>query len=187
MKNILIFLAVFVLCQKMHLSGASSSNEIEALESRIKALDQEIRDLRLSVNSLSGLHDKLTVELSSFEQKFETQLKEASLPLLKWPERLFTMRAKSYSDLERLNMALRVIKKRLVQKPLQLMADRELRLAEVKSLKVQLEENLFQLEQKQELMSLELDDLMAIERLKAKVPQASGKTKNRIGDIEGGS
>lgn len=183
-------IVIFLFLGFGELAFAAQQAELELqakdVESRVFGLREEIDDLELSVRSLDELHDQLTQEMLSYEKKFRQSLQEVSMPLLQWPRKSFTTRMRSWIELQRTNLVVDAVQKRLTHKPLALMAQREVRLKRLEGLRDELREELESLHSKEDLLGLQLKEIQELkEETREFPPQASGKTKKLIGDIEG--
>jgi len=167
-------MSFFIVLGLVGVNGATS--QVTRVRKQIKSLRKEIKDLRLSAQSLDEVHAKLLKELDEFESKFKARMGVIVVPLLSWPERLFTLRADSWTELERAALVMKEVKKNLVREPLKLMSSREIRIEEVKALKKNLEENISELESKKELFGLRLEDLKTFEKKKT---QAAAQSTNK--------
>lgn len=157
----------------------------KTLKAQIRALELEIADLQSSVHSLDELHDKLSAELLDFEAQFKSQMLQSIVPLLQWPTKRSSLSAKSWVDLQKSGLLLEELKRRMLMRPLKLMADRELRISEVKKLREDLASQLEEMQSRQALLDLQLDELSSLKRGKSKrPPRARSSKKLRIGDIE---
>lgn len=167
------------------LIAAQTGQKIKRLKGEELQLESEIEDLELYISSLDENRSKLLDELVRFEGSLKSRLQTVVIPLLGWPDRIFTTESSSWVEFQRSQLLLRNLRQKLVKEPLKLMADRELRLSELEKLRHELQENVASLKTKQELLNLQLEELKLLDsREKLRLPSASARKKKRIGDIE---
>lgn len=180
-----VFWAIFVLASTRLGFGATIDvdEEIREVQKNVESLEDELLELELSVESLDELSGRLDGELREHEQEFQEALREVIVPLLSWPEKIFTTRADSWVELDRTRFVLEELQERLVREPLNLMAERELRLREIAQLRDELTETQDQLQSQESLLDLQLEELrMLRERQGKTVRHATGETKNVSGE-----
>lgn len=167
------------------LPAAPAAQQIRETQREFRSLEKEIEDLEIYTRSLDELQSNLSVELLEFEESLSSRLRNIVVPLLSWPERVFTKEAGSWIEFERSQGLLTDLKSRLLREPLKMMSDRELRLGELQRLRQDIAENISTLQTKRELLNLRLEELRLIDsRERAQLPTASSAAKRRIGDIE---
>lgn len=185
MKAFLVVLITAILPVSLQALSTKEAKRIKKLELEVKELNSEISELKLSVDSLNRLSERLSEDFQIHEESFKSKLSRAIIHLMQWPARRWGGAAVSWSELQRLNFVLEDVRGRLVRSPLSLMAEREIRLDEVKRLTQELAGQVGELESKQALLDVQLEELRNLERrVKTKVPHASGRTKNIPKDAE---
>lgn len=159
--------------------------KILRLENEIKELRGEIGELKASIDSLNSLSERITENLRVEEDGFKRRLSRVIIHLMQWPERRWGRNVGSWIELQRANLVLESVRQRLVQSPLRLIADREIRLEEVERLKSELTSQMSELEAKQALLDFQLGELRNLERrMKKKIPHATGASKKVPGNAE---
>lgn len=157
-------------------------DSVREIEDRIFEVRSEVSELRSSLEGLDSLHSRLQSELRQFEDSFRMELRRLIVPLMSWPDRFFTLKATGWIELERMNLVLKDIKQELLKEPLRLIANREVRIAQVENLRMEIEGRVSELESKEELLDLQLEEFKDLQaRTKRRVPQASGNTKTMPG------
>lgn len=135
------------------------SRDLRENRAMLRGLTEEAEDVRLSVQSIEKLHDRLRTELIDFEAEFRERLHGIAVPLLNWPSYPQSRKGLRWVETQRLNFLVHHLRKRIVNEPLFLMSERERRLAEVEGLQANLKQELEQLELKKELLELREEEL----------------------------
>lgn len=162
------FIAMFFIFQAP-LLGKSS---IQSLESRIRESKKEIAELKASVKTIVELRLSLESDLQRQEESFEAKFNRVVLPLLSWPVVSLNSQKSSWSERQEGRVILDEVRERLVAEPLQLMADREIRLRTTVQLQNEYESKMKALEQRQKFLSLQLEEMKSL-----RAPSKSSKSK----------
>jgi len=151
---------------------AFGKSSIQSLEKRIKESKKEIAELKASVKTIVDLRLSLESDLQRQEEGFEAKFNRVVLPLLSWPILSLNSQKSSWSDRQEGRVLLDEVRERLVAEPLQLMADRELRLRTTVQLQNEYESKMKALEQRQKFLSLQLEEMKSL-----RAPSKSSKSK----------
>ena len=163
-----------VLFSQASFARSSDSHSTKSVKGQIDKLREEISQLHLSVKSLSSYQGRMQSELRNHEERFSKRFRAVVIPLLSWPSVSSTTQVKSWIELQHMQMILHGLRQRLVQGPLELIADRELRLSNAMDLKSELKGSLESLEQKESFLALELEELKMLEK-KARKSSKKGR------------
>lgn len=178
MRILILFILVLFQATPTIAAPSRKSNKALVLESQIKDLRGEITELKLSVESLNMLSDRLTQDFTTHEGDFKSKLTRVIIHLMQWPEKRWGGNAASWTELQRVGLVLESVRQELIRSPLKMMAERELRLSEVERLKTELAAQMEELEAKQALLDFQLEELKVLDRrVKRKISHATGKTK----------
>jgi len=152
---------------------------LNRVQSEISHLEQDLRDIELSVFSLDNTQNRLSSELVEYEGELGANMKRAIVPLLNWPERVLSFQATTWAEHQRAELVLRSVKDRVIARPMKLVDERRLRINEVSGLREELSLQLKQLQMKQSLLDFQLEELEMLQRRsQVDLPQATGRKKN---------
>jgi hypothetical protein len=144
------------------------SRDIVLLRSKIKKQKEDVQYLQSSVRSLDDLQSRLSKDLHSSEREFSYRFSRLLIPLLNWPEIAMAGRSTSWVEKEHLELLMDRVRAKIVGEPLEMIADRDLKLKQSESLRLEFAEALKALKSKEALLDLQLEELQQFERRSAK-------------------
>lgn len=147
---------------------SAEPREIVLLRSRIEQLKEDIQYTQASVKSLDDLQAKLNRDLRSSERDFSSRFSRLLIPLLHWPQLATFRHSTSWVEKEHLELLIDRVRNRIVKEPLELIGDRDLKIKQSESLKLEFAEALKSLKSKEALLDLQLEELQHLERRSAK-------------------
>lgn len=143
--------------------------EISSLETKVRNLKEEIRDLERSADEIKERQRIAKSDLAMREAEFKTQFERIILPLLSWPAFSSSRRVQSWIEREDRKFILEEARGRLSREPLELVADRELRLRRIEDSSTELKKTLEDLREKESLLSLQVEELKLLRKKSQKV------------------
>lgn len=163
--NLLLFILLGIISVVSPIQARRvSPDEVNDLKKKIQALKGEIREYQGSVQALNTTHDRLAAELNVYENDFQRNFKDITVPLLNWPAVSVLTRVSSWVEQQHLVFVLEAARAKVIGEPLRLIADRELKLTEVRSMQGELTEKLNTLQSKESLLSLQLEELKLLQK-----------------------
>lgn len=167
MKIFVATLAFFVTVSAVFAAKVTSEpREIVIIRGRIKKLKEDVLYLQSSVKSLDDLQAKLGRDLRASEKDFSTRLGRILIPLLNWPRSATASRVTSWVEKEDVGQLIESVRARILREPLELMADRDIKIKQSESLKLEFSDALKSLKSKEALLDLQLEELQQLERRK---------------------
>ncbi len=164
----------------LSLFSAQTARE-KRLEKQVHELNDEIKDLGLSIQSLELLSERLKKDSDFQEENFKSTLSSLVVHLIQWPEKRWGMTASSWTELQRANLVLENVRQSLLRTPLEMMANRELRLSEIEGLARELENQKKEVESKHAMLDVQLKELQKLKpRGRSRPPQARGHEKKNL-------
>lgn len=155
--------------------------EVVVLRQKVKQLREDIQYLQGSVKSLEDFQGRLAREIRISEKDFSNRFSHLMLPLLHWPKSISISRSNSWIEKEHLSLIVEHLRNRIVKEPLELIADRDLKLKQSDALKSDFAEALKGLRSKQSLLDLQIEELQQLEKRSMK-NRRSVKSENSSGE-----
>lgn len=146
-----------------------AEGEISSLETKVRSLKEEIRDLEKSADEIKERQRIAKSDLAMREAEFKSQFERIILPLLSWPAFSSSRRVQGWIEREDRKFILEEARGRLSREPLELVADRDLRLRRIEDSSAELKKTLEDLREKESLLSLQVEELKLLRKKSLKV------------------
>ncbi len=172
------------------LTGASApeakQSEVANLKRRMNLVKENISSVQNAIVGIEKTRERLVADLNYYEKIFSRRFEQVLIPLLNWPTTTVSARVPSWVEQGHFELIVRSVRGRLSSEPLELISDRESKIQQSERMKENYMASLKELEAKQVMLSLQLEELEALQkkrrsaskagRIKQKSSQSGGDT-----------
>src|SRR3989338_9158772 len=170
MKKIERRVLILVGIVSLHLTGtfAAEPRHYKSVQNEINTLRQDVSELSLALRSLHSFKSKAEGEVLFYKEQFQHTIQDLIGSIMDLPSISSLVKVKSWVEFQHAELLKEAVKKRAAREPLQWIAQWKKKVSELDQLETELLLTKKNLESKQVLLNLEMEDLKIMEQRMAK-------------------